>query len=60
MTANPLMVRREPEFDPVEYLDNHVRKLNNYRWVAASGKLYFVNHRTRADGTIEHFVDRHI
>jgi hypothetical protein len=59
MTANPLMVRQSPGRDTYTP-EAHVEKLNNYQWVVASGKLYFVNERTLADGKIERFVDRHI
>lgn len=59
MTTNPLR-NQQPTVDPLWQLEAHVAKLNNYRWVRASGKLYFIGKRDRADGTIEHFVDRQI
>lgn len=59
---NPLATRRDepPPYDPVQRLHDHVAQLNNYSWVVSSGKLYFAASRTKADGSIEHFVDRHI
>lgn len=47
---------------PVDYqirqLEEHVQKMNGYRWVQDSGVLYFVAKRPRTDGTDEHYVDR--
>lgn len=61
MTANPfLRPDKNPPRGGPDQLHEHVTKLNNYRWVQASGKLFYVGSRQRADGTIEHFVDRHI
>lgn len=69
MTTNlPVKTRSNPlarsggsgPYDPVQQLHDHVAKLNNYRWVVASGKLYYIGSRQRADGTTEHYVDRHI
>lgn len=42
----------------VDRLKAYVEQLNCNRWIADSGKLYFVNKREKADGSIEHFVDR--
>jgi hypothetical protein len=58
MTANPLMRRAEPTFDPIEKLHNHVAELNRHNWVRTSGKAYFVGKRIKADSSIEYFVDR--
>lgn len=62
MINSPFDKRRgdEPPNGGLIQLEAHVAKLNNYNWVRASGKPYFVAKRTKADGTIEHFVDRHI
>lgn len=57
MISNPLAVRRSEA--PSTSLEEHVAKLNNYRWVVASGKLFYIASRTRADGTIERYVERH-
>lgn len=57
MTDNPL-IRKAPPTDGLLRLEQHVASLNGNNWVRASGKLYFINQRTKADGSIEHFVDR--
>lgn len=44
----------------VDDLRDYVEKCNNFSWVVNSGKLYYLASRVKADGTIEHFVDRHI
>jgi len=59
MTTNPLK-NGTVQRGGVAQLHDHVTQFNNYRWVVGSGKLYYVASRTRVDGTIEHFVDRHL
>jgi hypothetical protein len=61
MTDNPLM-RIPPGGggSGVERLHEHVEKLNDYLWVAASGLPYFVNRRLNAKNVFEHYVDRKI
>jgi hypothetical protein len=58
MTTNPLRVQLPPAIDPVAKLHAHVNSVNANHWVG--DKLYYVASRIRADGTTEHFVDRHI
>lgn len=60
MTANPLMRIDRPIGGGVEYLEMHVARLNNYNWIRDSGKPFFIAKRARADGTDEHYVERHI
>lgn len=52
--------RRVMEARGRDKLVAYAEQLNNLSWVAASGKLYYVASRTKADGTTEHYVDRHI
>ncbi len=44
----------------VERLEAYCEQLNRNDWIANSGKLYYVASRAKADGTTEHFVERHI
>ncbi len=60
MTANPLRDVSAPMRGKVteEMLHDMAFRYNQARWVKDSGKPYFVNRRTRDDGTMLHFLDR--
>jgi hypothetical protein len=59
MAANPL--KAAPSEAPATCsVEAHVAKLNNYRWVIASGKLFYVGSREMADGTIQKSVERYV
>ena len=60
MTANPLLERQPAKLGRVtkESLEAYAERLNRERWVLATGKPYFVNKRTDADGFTVHFLDR--
>lgn len=62
MINSPFDKRRdeEPHNGGLLQLEAHVAKINNYRWVRDTGRLYFIAKRDRADGTPEHLVDRQI
>lgn len=62
MSDNPLRdpTARKAGRVTTQMLHDMVERYNKANFVVASGKWYFVNKKSKGDGTIIHFLDREI